>query len=118
MRHFIHNKTNIFDDNGTLKITVSADNFAKFVRLDLSETDVVFSDNYFDLLPGESRTVTMKIDEKLDERQQLESFSLMCANAIPAKSSELYDLKERARVFIKPENLGQWVYYGQKGRQE
>ncbi|MBQ6600923.1 MAG: hypothetical protein IIX36_04695, partial [Clostridia bacterium] len=76
------------------------------------------SDNYFDLLPGESRTVTMKLDGRLDERQQLESFSLMCANAIPAKSSELYDLKERARVFLKPENIGQWVYYGQKGRQE
>ena len=52
-------KTNIFDDNGTLKITVSADNFAKFVRLDLSETDVVFSDNYFDLIGGEEKTISI-----------------------------------------------------------
>ncbi len=103
---------------GEIAITVKSDRFARLVRVESSLSTLPLSDNYFDLLPGESRTVTMKIDEKLDERQQLESFSLMCANAIKPKSSELYDLKERARVFIKPENIGQWVYYGQKGRQE
>ncbi len=101
-----------------IAITVKSDRFARLVRVENEFSTLPLSDNYFDLLPGESRTVTMKLDEKLDLRQQQDSFSLMCANAIPAKSSELYDLKERARVFLKPENIGQWVYYGQKGRQE
>lgn len=101
-----------------IAITVKSDRFARLVRVESSLSTLPLSDNYFDLLPGESKTVTMKIDTKLDLRQQLESFSLMCANAIEPKSSELYDLKERARVFLKPENIGQWVYYGQKGRQE
>lgn len=57
-------KAKIFDDNGILKITVSSDNFAKFVRLDLSETDAVFSDNYFDLVGGEEKTVTIKRTDK------------------------------------------------------
>lgn len=52
-------KTTISDDNGTLKITVSAENFAKFVRLDLTNTDAVFSDNYFDLIGGEEKTITI-----------------------------------------------------------
>ncbi len=101
-----------------IAITVKSDRFARLVRVESSLSMLPLSDNYFDLLPGESKTVTMKIDTKLDLRQQLDSFSLMCANAIEPKSSELYDLKERVRVFIKPENIGQWVYYGQKGKQE
>ncbi len=52
-------KTKVFDENGTLKITISADNFAKFVYLDLSEADAVFSDNYFDLCGGEEKTVSV-----------------------------------------------------------
>lgn len=104
--------------DGEIAVTLKSDRFARLVRVESSLSTLPLSDNYFDLLPGESRTVTMRLDEKLDQRQQLESFSLMCANAITPKSSELYDLKERVRVFIKPENVGQWVYYGQKGRQE
>ena len=109
-------KTEVKD--GEIAITVKSDCFARLVRVESSLSTLPFSDNYFDLLPGESKTVTMKTDPKLDLRQQQESFSLMCANAIKPKSGELYDLKERVRVFIKPENVGQWVYYGQKGRQE
>ena len=104
--------------DGEIAVTVKSDRFARLVRVESSLSTLPLSDNYFDLLPGESRTVTMKKDERLEERQQLESFSLMCANAIAPKSSELYDLKERVRVFIKPENIGQWVYYGRKGKQE
>ena len=97
-----------------IEITVKSDCFARLVRVESSLSALPLSDNYFDLLPGESRTVTMKLDPKLDLRQQLESFSLMCANAIAPKSSALYDLKERVRVFVRPENMGQWVYYAQK----
>lgn len=64
-------KTKVFDDNGTLKVTVSADQFAKFVRLDLSNTDVVFSDNYFDLIGGEEKTVTIKRANKEINLQEL-----------------------------------------------
>lgn len=34
--------------------------FAKFVALDFSDTDVLFSDNYFDLSAGEEKTVTIE----------------------------------------------------------
>lgn len=105
-------------DGDEIAITVKSDRFARLVRVESGLSMLPLSDNYFDLLPGESKTVTMKIDGKLDLRQQLDSFSLMCANAIEPKSSAAYDLKERARVFLKPENIGQWVYYGQKGKQE
>lgn len=53
-------KTKVFEDNGTLKITVSAEHFAKFVRLNLTKSDAVFTDNYFDLIGGEEKTITIK----------------------------------------------------------
>ncbi len=100
-----------------LFVTVSADRFARLVRIESSISTLPFSENYFDLLPGESKTVSIPVKGDFSVAQLKESLSLMCANAIEPKSTELYDLKERARVFIKPENLGQWVYYGQKGKQ-
>ena len=39
-------------------VTVKAKSLARFVRLSLAERDVVWSDNWFDLPAGESRTVT------------------------------------------------------------
>ncbi|MEZ4829299.1 MAG: glycoside hydrolase family 2 protein [Bacteroidia bacterium] len=45
-------------DKNTFSISVSADALAMGVYLEVEETDGFFSDNYFDLLPGETRTVT------------------------------------------------------------
>ena len=104
--------------NDEIAITVKSDIFARLVRVESSLSTLPLSDNYFDLLPGESKTVRMKLDKSFDAEAQKNSFSLMCANTVEPKSTELYDLKERARVFIKPENIGQWVYYGQKGKQD
>lgn len=108
-------KTEVVGDK--INVTVKSDCFARLVRVENSLSMLPLSDNYFDLLPGESKTVTMKIDEKMELRQQLDAFSLKCANDIQAKGTALHDLKERARVFLKPENFAQWVYYGQKGNQ-
>ena len=60
-------KTEVNGDE--IAITVKSDRFARLVRVESSLSTLPLSDNYFDLLPGESKTVTMKIDEKLDERQ-------------------------------------------------
>lgn len=39
------------------RITVKAQQFARRVAIEFTDTDVILSDNYFDLLPGESKTV-------------------------------------------------------------
>ncbi|MBQ7861531.1 MAG: glycoside hydrolase family 2 protein [Clostridia bacterium] len=100
--------------DGEIAVTVKSDRFARLVRVESSLSMLPLSDNYFDLLPGESRTVTMKIDEKLDERQQLESFSLMCANDVVPVKSKLYDLAARVKLLVRPDSIGQFIYYGKK----
>ena len=42
------------------KIKIRANTFAKYVQLYFEEADVVFSDNYFDLSPGVTKTITYK----------------------------------------------------------
>lgn len=45
---------------GGSAITVATDNLARFVMLDMPQEEVVCSDNFFDLLPGESRTIELR----------------------------------------------------------
>ena len=53
-------ETKVEEKNGTIQITVTAQEFARRVGLELKEADVIFSDNFFDLLPGESRVITVE----------------------------------------------------------
>lgn len=106
-------KTQVKGDK--IAITVESDRFARLVRIESSISTIPLSDNYFDLLPGESRTVTIKIDEKLPLNQQLESFSLMCANDIAPVGSKLYDLTARVKMLVRPDSIGQFIYYAKKG---
>ncbi len=46
------------DDGDVITIEVEAQYLARFVELSIEDADVVFSDNYFDVLPGEKVTVT------------------------------------------------------------
>ncbi|RAV01440.1 glycoside hydrolase family 2 protein [Paenibacillus sp. YN15] len=64
------------------EIAVKARSFAKYVTLDLTEADGVFSDNFFDLSAGESRIIELPKERlsrplALEElRQQLQAQSL------------------------------------------
>ncbi len=51
-----HIKVNVTEENGCFKIDVSAKAFAKGVMLELSDSDCLFSDNWFDVHAG---TVTV-----------------------------------------------------------
>jgi beta-mannosidase len=48
------------------EITVTADHFAKDIYLEFSYEEVKFSDNFFDLLPGEKKVVRMFSKQAID----------------------------------------------------
>ncbi len=52
----------IGEDGDDWTVTVSATATALFVEIDLTDADAVFSDNFFDLAGGESRTVSVPND--------------------------------------------------------
>ncbi len=62
-----------------VSVAVEAGSLARFVELSVDQADMVFSDNYFDVLPGESVTVSCALPEgwHLDDlRRSLRVFSL------------------------------------------
>ncbi|MDY6994655.1 MAG: glycoside hydrolase family 2 protein, partial [Pseudomonadota bacterium] len=64
-------------DTATIEIVASS--LARFVELTLDDADVIFSDNYFDVLPGETVRVTCPLPEGWtvdDLAQSLTVFSL------------------------------------------
>ena len=91
-------------------LNISSDNYARLVQLHSDVSSLPFSENYFDLLPGETKTVRMPIDGKFGSEEQIEKITVRCANRIEPKASTLYDMKERVRVFLQPVNFAQWVY--------
>jgi len=46
-------------DEGEVVLTLTAQYLARFVKLTLDDADAVFSDNYFDVLPGEPVHITL-----------------------------------------------------------
>jgi beta-mannosidase len=68
--------------NGTYKVRVTSPVLARSVYVSVGELDAKFSDNYFNLLPGETATVTVTSSASLDEvKAQLKVISLMDAFA-------------------------------------
>ena len=52
------------------KITLSASAFARAVFLQIDDIKSFFSDNYFDLIPGEKRTITVRTSLSRDEMEK------------------------------------------------
>lgn len=46
--------------NDLYYLTLTSDTFTKYVYLDLKKEDVIFSDNYFNLMAGEEKVITFK----------------------------------------------------------
>jgi beta-mannosidase len=63
-------------DGQSLCITVSASSLARFVELSIDGMDAVFSDNYFDVTPDRSVTVTTPLPENWVESSTVQARSL------------------------------------------
>ena len=60
-------KAEVAKCDGGVEVTLSADNFARAVYLSVDGIDNFFEDNYFDLLPGASRTIKVKTKLSAEE---------------------------------------------------
>src|SRR5690625_2023260 len=67
-------QVDVAEEKDMFIITVSADYFAKYVELDLSNADCKFSNNYFDLSAGSPERITVDRNS-LTQELSLENFS-------------------------------------------
>ncbi len=70
-------KTEVKPTDGGYDVTFTTDIFARAVFAKIKGIDNFFSDNYFDLLPGQSHTISVSTDKPLDQfLSELEVISL------------------------------------------
>ncbi|WP_026562630.1 glycoside hydrolase family 2 protein [Bacillus sp. J37] len=60
-------------------VTVRTDHFARMVKVEIPAEKISFSDNYFDLLPGESKTI--QIGHLENEKVNLEELTVSAMNS-------------------------------------
>ena len=88
--------------NGKLEITVKTDHFARLVQLGSARSALPFSDNYFDLLPGEEITITQALYESLSVEEQINALTVFsCADVEPAGSAA-EDRRRQIKIMARP----------------
>lgn len=88
-----------------VEVHLTSDCYQRYVRLDADAQDAVFSDNCFDLMPGEIKTVTVRSGSKAIN---VSARSLAIA---PAKGSKWSDAWFRLRFSLIPINLANRIIY-------
>ena len=97
-----HIEREIIKDGDTAIINLKANKYVRFLQLYSKTSSTPFSDNFFDLIPNEIKTVYWKTDKtKAEIEKDLSLFSLC---DVEPKGSKLDDLKEMAKILSKDNN--------------
>ena len=96
-------------DNITVKIT--ADKFARIVCVSSDVSMEHFSDNYFDLLPGESKTVTIPLDKNSDTESQIKAIDAVSLTDIPTRNITTKERIKQTMMMLSPYNIGNCVFH-------
>ncbi len=105
-------KTRIEIMNDRLEITVTADKFARLVKLESTKSTLPFSDNFFDLMPNQSKTVTIALDGNMSPRQLAESIFAYSLTDIKFDKNPIKSIAKQIKVYLSPVNIGNAAYHG------
>ncbi len=95
-----------------IEINVTADKFARLVRIESSKSVLPFSDDYFDLLPGQSKTVTMKLDKTMTADEQIKSISVSSLCDVEFDRNKIKTAVKKLKVYFSPVNISNAMYHG------
>ncbi|MBR5438538.1 MAG: glycoside hydrolase family 2 protein, partial [Clostridia bacterium] len=99
--------------DGKIEITLTADKFARLVRLE-SASVKNFSDNCFDLLPGESRTVTIDIGDDISAEELMDSIRVISLTDIPTRKMTTEEKIMVFKMAASPMNIGNMIFHRQR----
>ncbi len=99
--------------DGKITVKLSADKFARLVRVESSLSSLPFSDNFFDLLAGEEKTVTMALDDAFSPEEQLKSITVMSLCDVPTREITMKERISQIKMMLSPTNIGNCVYHRQ-----
>ena len=98
-------------DGDKIAVTVTADKFARLVCVSSDVSLKPFSDNYFDLLPGESKTVTIPLEEGMSKEEQLNAIAAISLTDIPTRKITSKEIFNQTKMMISPYNIGNCIFH-------
>ncbi len=81
--------------------------FCRSVMVDIENEREPFSDNYFDLLPGEEKVITLKTQKPYSA----EAVTIKSLADIPVKADKRKAKLFRFKFALEPLNIGNWIWY-------
>lgn len=109
-------KCRIFIEKDQLRINVRTDKFARFVKLESSKSTLPFSDNFFDMLPGQNLWVSMKKDPALSLKEQAKSISVYSLCNIEKDKNVISSKIKQYKLFASPANIANAVYHSKPSK--
>ena len=91
---------------------MSSDKYARLVKVESSKSTLPFSDNFFDLLPGQKKTVTIKKDTSISTTELRNSITTYSLSDIPFSNNKLDTKFKQLKVFLSPTNISNAIYHG------
>ncbi|MGN0520652.1 MAG: glycoside hydrolase family 2 protein, partial [Candidatus Fimenecus sp.] len=91
-------------------LTLQSQNYVRFLQIYSKSNTQPFSDNYFDLLPGEQKVITQNVPVGTTADDLQNDISFFGAGDIVPNGSRLSDFITKAKVFLQPINFGSYVY--------
>ena len=97
--------------DGVAQIRVKAKKYARYVKLFAHGISEPFSDNYFDLVAGEEKLVTLPVPGDMTADKAREIVSVTSIAGIKPKQSRFADFLFRTKIRLIPINIANWVAY-------
>ena len=94
-----------------IEVTVTTDAFARMVNVTSDCVVLPFSDNFFDILPGKSKTVTIPLCEDFSAQEQLDSIEAICLTDIPTRNITNKERISQFKMMVSPMNIGNCIYH-------
>ncbi|MFY9113700.1 MAG: glycoside hydrolase family 2 protein [Dethiobacteria bacterium] len=98
-------------EDGVLIITLKSNTFAKGVMLHLKGIRNPFSDNFFDLLKDEERSITIKVGHNCNLDDLRARLSVKCLNDAERKYAKFRERLIRLKILLLPMNIANKILY-------
>lgn len=105
-------KCRITVEKNRLVLDITADKYARCVFIDNKATADVFDDNYFDILPNETKTVIMENGTKSNISETARAISVKSICNVKPSNSPITANLNKLKVFTSPINIGNAVSHG------
>jgi beta-mannosidase len=98
-------------DGSKGRLTLSTNQFARYVYVDIEGVDTPLSDNYFDLRKDNSVTITFDLPHNIRPDELENRINIKTLADISFKGNKLDDIWQRVRMRLHKDNFIAWIVF-------